>query len=93
MGVEEWLFLDWIALGSCYVSPGNQQRATVVVADFADARLAFGDGATVSAGEAADAVVLEFFVEAGIGFLDLLVEDAAEGAHGVSASILTLRKA
>jgi hypothetical protein len=36
----------------------------------------------VSAGEAADAVVAELFVESGIGFANALVEDGAEGGHG-----------
>jgi len=45
------------------VSPGNVERAAAIVADFAYAGLAFRDGAAVSAGEAADAVVVELFVE------------------------------
>ena len=47
-----------IALGAGDVSPGDQQRAAAVVANFADAGPAFRDGAAVSAGEAAEAVVV-----------------------------------
>jgi hypothetical protein len=36
----------------------------------------------VAAGEAADAIVAESFVEIGIGFLDLPIEDDLEGRHG-----------
>jgi len=69
--VEERFLLDGIALRAGGVSPGDEERAAAVVADFADARPAFGDGAAVSAGEAAEAVVGELFVEVGIGFADL----------------------
>jgi len=82
MGVEEWFFFDWIALGSGGISPGYVERTAAVVADFADSELAFGNGAGMSAGEAAHAVVLEFFEKGGIGFADLLVENGAEGGHG-----------
>ena len=88
--MEEWLLLDGVTLGSSGVSPGDVERAAAVVADFADAGLAFGDGAAVSAGEATDAVVLEFFVETGIGFADSLVENGTEGGHGDLLAILTL---
>jgi hypothetical protein len=82
MGMEEWFLLDWIALGAGGVSPGDVERAAAIVADFADSRLAFGDGTTMSAGEAAHAIVLALFEEGGIGFADLLVENGAEGGHG-----------
>jgi hypothetical protein len=82
MGVEERLFFDGIALCAGGVSPGNVEGAAAVVADFADAGLAFGDGAAVSAGKTADAVIVEFFVEGGVGLADFLIEDMAEGGHG-----------
>jgi hypothetical protein len=41
----------------------------------------------VSAGEAADAVVVELFVERGVGFADAFVEDGAEGGHGWTLSL------
>jgi hypothetical protein len=84
MGVEEWFLFDGVALGAGGVSPGCVEGAAAVVADFANSRLAFGDGAAVSAGITADAVVGELFVEMGIGFADLMVEDGAEGGHGDS---------
>jgi len=64
------------------VSPGNVERAAAVVADFAYAWLAFGDGAAVSAGKTADAVVVKFFLERGVGLANFAVEDVAEGRHG-----------
>jgi aspartate oxidase len=82
MGVKEWLFLDRVALGSSGVSPGDEQSAAAVVADFAHAGLAFGDGAAMSASEAPHAVIVEFLVKTGIGFADSLVENTAEGGHG-----------
>src|ERR1700676_4055943 len=83
VGVKEGFLLDGIALGSGGVSPGDVECAATVVADFAASGLAFGDGAAGSAGETAQAIVLELFVESGIGFADVLVEDGAEGGHGV----------
>jgi len=91
MRVEEWLLFDWIALGAGGVSPGDVKRATAVVADFADSGLAFGDGAAMSAGETAQAVVVELLVEGGIGFADLLVEKTAERGHENLCSILARR--
>jgi hypothetical protein len=88
--VEEWFLLDWIALRASGVSPGDVESAAAIVADFADAGLAFGDGAAMSAGEAAHAIVLDLLVEIGIGFADLLVENGAEGGHWISVCILTL---
>jgi hypothetical protein len=90
MGVEEWLLLDGIALRAADISPGNVELAAAVVADFADARLAFGDGATVSAGEAAEAIVFEFLAESRIGLADADVEDVAEGGHWWLTVILPL---
>jgi hypothetical protein len=71
--VEEWLFFDGVALHAGGVSPGNVERTGAVVADFADAGLAFGDRAAMAAGEAADAVVFEFLVERGVRFADSFV--------------------
>jgi hypothetical protein len=81
MGVEERFLFDWVALGAGGVSPGDVECAAAVVSDFADAGLAFGDGAAMSAGETAHSVVGELLVEGGIGFADLLVEKGAEGGH------------
>ena len=82
MGVEERFLFDWVALGSGGVSPGDVERAAAIEADFADSGLAFGDGAAMSASEAAHAIVVELLVECGIGFADLLVEEGAGGGHG-----------
>jgi hypothetical protein len=87
IGVEKWLLLDWIALGSGGVAPGDIERAAAVVADFAYAGLAFGDGAAVSAGEAAQAIVFELFVKTGIGLADSLVENCAEGGHELALTL------
>jgi len=79
--VEEWFFLDGIALHSGRVSPGDVERAAAVVPDLADSGLARGNGAAVSAGKTANAVVGEFFVERGIGFANSFVEDDAQRGH------------
>ncbi len=57
----------------------GQQRATAIETHLANAGLAFRDGAAVSAGVAADPVPVEFFIE--IAFLDMLIDDFAEGGH------------
>jgi hypothetical protein len=80
--MEKRLLLDGVALGAGGVSPGDVECAAAVVADFADAGLAFGDGTAMSAGEAAHAVVGELLVEMGIGFADAFVENGAESGHG-----------
>jgi hypothetical protein len=67
------------------VSPGDVEFASAVIADFADAGLAVGNRATVAAGEAADAVVLELLAKGRIGLTDSLVEDFAECGHGTPA--------
>jgi len=81
MGVKKRLLLNGIALHAGGVSPWNEEGAAAIEADFADSGLAFGDGAAVSAGEAADTIVVEFFVERGVGLADVVVEDLAEGGH------------
>ena len=81
IGVKKWLFLDRIALSSSSVSPRNEELTAPVVADFANTRLALGDGAAMSAGETAYAVVVEFLDESGFGFVDAFVEDGAECGH------------
>ena len=81
MRVEERLLFDGIALHPCGISPGNVKRAAAVVAHFADAGLALGNGAAVTAGETANAVVVEFLVESWIGLANSAVEDVAEGGH------------
>jgi hypothetical protein len=81
MSVEEWFLFDWVALSSGGISPGDVERAAAVEADFADSGLAFGDGAAMTASEAAHAIILELLEERGIGFADLLVENSAEGGH------------
>ena len=88
VSVEEWLLLDGIALRPRHVSPGNVELAASVVADFADAGLALGNGTAVAAGGAAQAVVVEFFDEEGISLVNVGIEDCAEGRHGASTSIL-----
>ena len=81
MGVKKRLLLNGIALHAGGVSPWNEEGASAIEADFADSGLAVRDGATVSAGEAADTIVVEFFVKRGGAFADALVEDLAEGRH------------
>ena len=63
------------------VSPGNIEGAAAVVAYLANSGLAVGDGTTVSAGEATDAIILERVVERRVGFADSLIEHGAKGGH------------
>jgi hypothetical protein len=73
MSVEEWLFFDGIALYPGGVTPGDVKRTAPVVADFAYAGLAFGNGTAVAAGKTANAVIVQFFVERSVRFADSLV--------------------
>src|SRR5271163_4014996 len=56
--VEEGLLFDWVTLHSRDVAPGGVERAFAVEADFTDSGLAFGDGAAVAAGVAADSIAV-----------------------------------
>ena len=87
MGVEERFLFDGIALHPGGVSPGNIKRAAAVVAHFADAGLALGNGATVTARETAHTAVVEFLVESWIGLANSAVKDVAEGGHGKPLSV------
>jgi hypothetical protein len=82
MRVKKWLLFDGIALRSGGVSPGNVKSAAPVIADFADARLAVGNGTTVSASEAAYPVLVKLFVKKRIGLTNALVENGAQGGYG-----------
>jgi hypothetical protein len=92
MRVEERLLLDGIALSSGDVAPGHVEGSAAVIADFADAGLTFGDGATVSARKTADAIFVELLVEKRVSFADSIIENTAKGGHGILASILTLMR-
>jgi len=76
--MKKRFLLDRIALVSCGVSPGSVERTAAVVADFADAGLAVGDGAAVSASEAAHTIVVEPFVKARIGLTNFFIENTAQ---------------
>jgi hypothetical protein len=82
VGVEEGLFFHGIALRAGDVAEGRIEFSAAIEADFADTGLAFGNGAAVAAGEAAEAEVIEGLAEGGVGFADFLVEDGAEVGHG-----------
>jgi hypothetical protein len=60
-------------LHSSGVTPGDVERAAAVVANFAHARLAFGNRAAVTAGKTADPLVVELFVKRGVRLADSLV--------------------
>jgi hypothetical protein len=79
--MEEGLLLDGIALDAAYVPPRDIQFAAAVVADLADAGLAFRDGAGVSAGVAAEAVSVELLDQLGRSLADVRVEDVFECGH------------
>jgi hypothetical protein len=92
MRVEERLLLDGIALRSGDVSPGHVERSAAVITNLANAGLAVGDGATVSARKTADAILVELLVEKRVSFADSIIENIAKGGHGFLASILTLMR-
>ncbi len=52
IGVEEWFFLDRIALHAADVSPRHSQPAALVEAHLAHADRPFGQGTAVAAGGA-----------------------------------------
>jgi hypothetical protein len=60
--MEKGLLLDGIALHTADVAPGNVQRAALVIADLADSGLTLRNGATMSAGVAANPIAIEFLV-------------------------------
>ena len=91
IGVEKWLLFDGIALRSGGVSRGNVELAAAVEADFADSGLTFGNGTTMSAGEAAETIVFETLDQRGVGLADVIVQNGAKGGH--LTSILTLLRA
>jgi len=86
IGVEEGLFLDRIALYAAHVPPRDVESSAPVVTDFANAGLAVGDRATVSACVTTNTVAIEFLVE--VTFAHLLVDDFTKGGHGLSVNIL-----
>jgi hypothetical protein len=77
ISMEEGLLLDGVALHSADVTPRDIERAAAVEPDLADARLTFGDRATMPAGVAANAVAIEFLDEVGIGLSNALIQDVA----------------
>ena len=76
--VEEGLLLDGIALHASGISPGNIELAGAIEAHLAHTSLAFGNRATMTAGETADAIIPEILNQGWIGFADSLVEDVAQ---------------
>jgi len=86
--VEKGLLLDWIALDATDISPGNIEFAATVVTDFADASLAFGDGAGMSAGVAAEAIAVEGLNEFRSSLADVRVQDVFEGGHLIGILLL-----
>jgi hypothetical protein len=77
--MKKRLLLDWIALHSAYVAPGNIQGTALVEADLTNTGLALRNGATMTAGETANPVAIEFFVK--ITLTNVLVNDVAERGH------------
>jgi hypothetical protein len=68
-------------LHSSGVSPWNIEFAAAIETDPADSSLAFGNRATVAAGETTDAIVIEILDERRFGFADLYLEDVAKSGH------------
>src|SRR3954470_5344999 len=80
-GVEEGFFLDGIALDAAYIAPWNVELAALVVADFANPGLPFGNRAGMSTGVAAQAVAVELLNQLGRGLADMPVQDVFKGGH------------
>src|SRR6266498_6124999 len=74
--MKKRLLLDGIALHPTNIAPRNIQLATLVVADFADSRLAFCNGTAMSAGEAANAISLDLLVQ--LAFTDVPIQNITE---------------
>src|SRR5690242_4905034 len=79
ISVEEGLLLDGIALHAANVSPGHIELAALVVADLADSGLALKNRTAMPAGEATDAMVVDFLVQ--ISFANIFIHDIAKGRH------------
>jgi hypothetical protein len=75
--MEKRLLLDRIALHAADISPRHVKLSALVIADLAHARLTFGNGATMTTREAANAVSLNRLVK--FTFANLLVQDISEG--------------
>ena len=88
VGMEERLLLNWIALYSADVSPGNVELAALVVADLAHAGLALKDGTTMSTGKTTNAIAINRLVK--LAFTDVLIQDFTQSGHDkqLSAPIL-----
>src|SRR5580700_3539096 len=65
VGMEKRLLLDRVTLHSGDIAPGNIERATMVEANLADARLSLCNRAAVPAGIAAHPVAVQLFQRAG----------------------------
>jgi hypothetical protein len=77
--MEEGLLLDGIALHSADISPRHVERASLVVAYFANSGLTVGNRTAVAAGIAAHPVAIESLVQ--ITLTDVLVNDVAKSRH------------
>src|SRR5437868_13437206 len=86
--MEEGFFLDGITLHSAHVSPRHVQGPTTVVANFADTRLAVGDGTTMPARKTPHAVTVELLVQFGRGLAHVLINDFTQSRHAAAPPIL-----
>jgi hypothetical protein len=75
--MKEGLLLDGIASEGLNVAPRNPKTAALIEADLAHASLALEDGATVAAGDASDAPLIERFPELAFSGRRLAVGHAA----------------
>jgi hypothetical protein len=76
ISMEEWLLLNRVALHSADIAPRHVKLPALVVANLANTGLTFGNGATVSAGKAADSIAFDFLVQ--LAFADVLIKDFAQ---------------
>src|SRR6266568_6002540 len=76
ISVKKRFLLDGIALHAANIAPRNIKLATLVVANFADSRLAFCNWTAMSAGEAANAISLDLLVQ--LAFTDVPIQNITE---------------
>jgi hypothetical protein len=63
IGMEKWFLLDGIALHPRRISPGNVELAAAIKTNLAHPGLSLRNGAAVTTGEAANAIMAELLVE------------------------------
>src|SRR5664280_2669529 len=82
-GVEEWFLFDGIALHPADVPPGHLEHSALVESHLANTGLSVGNGAAVSAREAAHTVAVKLLAQLRRSFPDFLLQDFLEVSHTI----------